>query len=216
MNATGTTLSIVLCSIVFTACVLASTENTGKKDPPPLRGSLCYMKIAGGLEFSIRSQARYSSKPQTLEVKARLMPGKDLMKTKWVVDKITTIDFPSKCPFYYALVNMKEDQIFIYFTWNEQYCVIDKTNGAILKRGRGEDSLKQYDQFVLLKLIRPCTWGGETRFPNEKGASHRVPGKGHTQVPSSGDTSNSTVAKELDGALRRLGDPPLSGKMSVA
>jgi hypothetical protein len=50
-----------------------------------------------------------------------------------------------------------EDRIFVYFTWNRQYCTIDKETGRILTKGEGDDSLKQYDSLVPLRLTAKCS-----------------------------------------------------------
>ena len=147
MSITEMMVRRVLCYIMaFATCALANTQ---EEDHPIPRRSLCYMDVPKGLEFSIRTLALHSQKkPQTLEVQAMLTCGGDLTKTKWVVNNITTTHFPRKIPQYYAVVKVMEDRIFVFFTWNGQYCLIAKKNGAILERGEGEDVVRQCDGLV--------------------------------------------------------------------
>ncbi len=161
-------MGTVLCYIMAFATVTCVWAGTEQEEHPVARKSLYYMDMPNGLEFSIRTLALQSyEKPQTLEVQAMLTRGGDLLKTQWIINNITTADFPWKIPQYYAVVKVMEDRIFVFFTWNGQYCLIAKEDGAILERGKGDDVLKQYDQLVLLKLISTSTFERVERPENE-------------------------------------------------
>jgi hypothetical protein len=53
---------------------------------------------------------------------------------------------------YYALVNPKGDDLFVFFTWNKQYLIVDSQTGRVLDKGIGDEPLKRYAELVPLKL----------------------------------------------------------------
>jgi hypothetical protein len=45
-----------------------------------------------------------------------------------------------------------EDHIFLFTMWNRRYFVIDKHSGQVLKKGNGDDVLREYGNLVPLRL----------------------------------------------------------------
>ena len=78
------------------------------------------------------------------------------------------MDYVPETESYYALVSVRKDRVFIFAMWNGQYCVIDKHSGQVLKKGEGDDVLREYSGLVPLRLTTlfiPPSSGGGLSFP---------------------------------------------------
>jgi hypothetical protein len=106
--------------------------------------------LSDGAVLRIGIQSFSGIKRQDREVDAELRTKSD--SHIWNTFNLTWVDYAPMKGNYYALVKDRKDRIFVFFTWNGQYCTIDKQTGQVLKRGMGESELRKYDALVPIKL----------------------------------------------------------------
>jgi hypothetical protein len=151
------------CMICCVAVAMWTTADRGDegKDRSTSRDSLEYISLSNFSTLSIRTSLLSSPElRQTVEVYGFLDPkGKTFYKGAaiWKVP-LTTVDYSPETR-YYALVKIINDQILIFTLWNGQYNIIDKNSGQVVKKGKGDDLLKEYSELAPLKLaiIFPST-----------------------------------------------------------
>ena len=173
-------------------CVYAvGCEKQGNSNP---REDLYHMTLVDGSVLCMHtSTGRSSNEPQKKSaVHILLHPeGSKYLKQRaiWGAD-FTSVDYMPVTESYYALVKVIENRIFIFATWNREYCVIDKRTGTIIEKGDGDASLKEYDSVVPLKLW--ITFGG--------------PSSGRTVTLSEQEARELDEEKERDEAAAELLD----------
>lgn len=94
-------------------------------------------------------------KPQAADVRIFLYP-RDAVAIKqlpvWVAE-FTSVNYVPGNECYYALVGVIKDRIFVFATWNGQYCTIERGSGKLLSRGVGDEELGKYTSLVPQKLF---------------------------------------------------------------
>jgi hypothetical protein len=152
---------IVIClSMVSVINAAPGEEQKGENAP---REDCYHMKLSDGSTLSIRAQAETLRQRQTLAVwMVRHPPGMvyDKEPVLWG-DQLTSIDYAPAVEHYYALVKVVRARIHIFFTWNAQYFVVEKETGQVVKKGKGDDLLKEHLEWIPVKLmILPPSTGG--------------------------------------------------------
>jgi hypothetical protein len=154
---------IVLAALVCFAVALGDSCEAGDEQVSPMaRHNVYCVTLSDGSALSICTSLQSSQRRHNARVTASLcsasVDGEGAVS--WTAD-VTSLDYVPGADCYYALVKAGEDHLFIFATWNDHYCTIDKRTGRLLKKGEGDDVLKQYNSFVPLKLRinAPSTFG---------------------------------------------------------
>ena len=70
----------------------------------------------------------------------------------WRTWDITVVAYTPEAALFYAFAKIQEDNIYLFTTWNGNYCVIDRKTGKIVRKGEGDQLLNEWDSFAPLKL----------------------------------------------------------------
>lgn len=127
------------------------------------RRDLQMIRVAGGGELAVFARAFYPKKPHSSPVMVSLCDNNRTLV--WKI-RFTSVDYVPGNTCYYALVQVKEDHIFLFSTWNAEYCIVDKRSGEIVEKGKGDDDLKRYDSLLPLKLT--LIMGPSTGYESSK------------------------------------------------
>jgi hypothetical protein len=123
-----------------------------------LKRNLYKAELVDGSELSIGTSLVSLDKPQETDVHV-LLCAENLtcgeQEKRWRAEKVTSLHFTPETKQYYALVNVADSRIFIFFLWNGRHCTIDKKTGVVLARGEGDGALEQFSEFIPLKLVLP-------------------------------------------------------------
>jgi hypothetical protein len=139
--------------LVFAALGAAALAGDREGSKPESRYSLLYMELQDGTELNVRVPNSDAKVTDPLEVRITLSRSRKDLTPIWVVEKATSVRLtPQYHSHFYALVKVMPDRLFVFFTWNGHYCTIDRKTGTIVSEGDDEEILKDYDQFVPLKL----------------------------------------------------------------
>jgi hypothetical protein len=112
---------------------------------------LCCVRLSDGSRLSI------SREPSPDGAIFAELCSKDGMYRLWFAEKLAPAPLTAETKGYYALAKATEDRVFLFFTWNSRYCVIDRDVGSVLQRGKGDEVLEHYDELMPLKLSPPPT-----------------------------------------------------------
>jgi hypothetical protein len=144
--------SMIICFIV-TLDVYVASGSDKSEGKSMQRDDLLYVEIPNESRLSIRTSISSLKQPQTSEIWLDCHPkdsgGKE--PTIWSTE-LGTIDYVPANKYYYALVKVMEDRVFIFFVWDGRYFILDKKTGKILTKGKGDDTLKAYTALIPLKL----------------------------------------------------------------
>jgi hypothetical protein len=146
---------IVISAIVLFTVGLGNRAARGDKQggDSVLRDDLYHVELSDGSWLRIQTALRTWKEQQTSGVGVALYPkGKGGNQPVIWTAHLTSVDYVPGNKCYYALVKVMDDRIFIFSMWNGQHCMIDKQTGRILKKGKGDDALKEYRDLVPLKL----------------------------------------------------------------
>jgi hypothetical protein len=165
-----TMVMIVWFAGVFGPGVRAGDKQDGTSVP---KDDVYHLTLSDGSTLTIEARLFHRGDRGESSAHAALWP-KDEDGTKlaiWTAD-LTSVDYAPETKSYYALVKVMEDRIFIFAMWNGRYCVIDRRTGRVLKKGEGDDVLREYNDLVPLRLttlfIPPSTTILGSLFPEEQ------------------------------------------------
>ena len=136
---------VSLTCVVFASC--SHPQDTPKCISLP-KAEIYRVRLSDGFTLKIETERPGVGK-RTMRVDVVLFSKEGI--PVWYYD-VTSVPGASSTDYYYALVKVLEDRIFIFFTWNGQYCIIDKQTGRVLQRGEGDDLLRGYGSLVPLRL----------------------------------------------------------------
>ena len=146
---------IAISMIVWFTVTLGDSATGGNKQggDSVLRDDLYHVEFSDGSWLRLQTALHSREERQTSRIGVALYPkGKGGKQPVIWTAHFTSVDYAPGNECYYALVKVTEDRIFIFATWNSHHCTIDKQTGRILKKGKGDDALKEYGTLTPLKL----------------------------------------------------------------
>ena len=124
------------------------------------RNNLDRIELSDGAELSIRVSLCRLDQDVDVDDVTIVLDTKHKktqpQRTDWVAKNVTSLHYVPIPIHYYALAKIVDERLIVFFTWNSRYCTIDMRSGTVLKKGYGDDVLKQFEQWIPLRL-RVCS-----------------------------------------------------------
>ncbi len=143
----GLAMKIVIAAMITWFAVASGDKVEGDST---CRNDLCQMTLPDGSSLKIGIESYPGDRQKEMGVDVALYSKEGAIV--WRAWDITTVKYTPGAHAYYALGKVLEDRILVFTMWNGAYCVIDKKFGRVLRRGQGDDVLKEYESFVPLRL----------------------------------------------------------------
>lgn len=134
------------------------------------RGNLSTATLDDGMRINLVSWVLPFDKKQEAGVELQLhrAGGASAPKGPWLIDRLTTVKYKPGMPSSIALVKDQGENIYIYATWSGEFFVIEKKTAKVLKKGVSDDGLKNYSNFIPLKIdYREPSTGKVVPFPDK-------------------------------------------------
>lgn len=144
----------VLTAFSFLMQVVTTVVSNASEKKPADASSVYDVRLPDGGSLMMRTRLKPTSGRQIVDVSLGLYPkGVEhfVEGPAWAVD-FTSLDYTPGSDRYYALVDIVDDRIFVFATWNGQYSIVDKRTGIILKRGADDEVLRTYIGLTPLRL----------------------------------------------------------------
>jgi hypothetical protein len=94
---------------------------------------------------------------QTTEVWVDHHPkGKGGKEPRIWTTKLGSMDYVPETRYYYALVKVMVDKVFVFCMWDGQHFILDKQTGIVLTKGKGDNALKAYADLVSVWRNASC------------------------------------------------------------
>ena len=159
-------IDMIICFIIAMG---ASVNESDKQEGKIVhRDDLFRMEYPDGSNLSIRTSISSLEKEQTAEIWMDHHPkgkgGKE--PTIWSTE-LGSMEYVPSTKYYYALVKVMEDRVFVFCIWDGQHFTLDKQTGKMLTKGKGDDALKAYTDLVPLKLWLRLPSTGRTMTKQE-------------------------------------------------
>ena len=157
--------ALVLGTSIAFAVVLAEKARCGEVDKrggvAVARDDLLCIELSDGSTLHLSIGPVPSGKRDGLGVLISRKPkgGRHEKRRIWAV-AVTSMSFPASDARYYGLVKVTEKQVLVFATWDARWIRVSTDSGRVLESGHGDDVLKEFSEYVPLKLkiILPQTF----------------------------------------------------------
>lgn len=141
----------ILAGVILFVMVsnVGAVEQGQREGQGVMRSDLHEIELADGSVLGFFARVFYPKERDTTGVRVTLRSQKGTLL--WVTE-FATVDYEPGNTGYLGLVKATENHVFLFATWNAQFCTFDKITGRVLKEGEGDDILKQYDSLLPMKL----------------------------------------------------------------